>query len=473
MPRYLAKVNIDYAGVAIVRRTVFTTSATAELAGMIVAGLVMQEDGSGNFPGVDPADIDLTGINVNALFDVHVPYTGIPVRLAVRDLFARPDGGVDGTPADTGGLYRAIPDARILGGTLAAPVPSSGISAVTYVRQDLGGPMRTMAAKFKQLAGIDGGGTGITLINTADGTTNFVVGNNWLHFYAGLTGWTLSWVTNVAGTVTLTTIDQGSYPAAIVKDGTTVYGAAMEIRGTQLAVLVWNDTTGAVLSSRVVDDPHVATFRGNFCIWEPGQGDATHDASRIVAVSASVDSSALPGPVTTRGEVAAIIAASIGDPLGIGYATNVPPFVPLVAQAHFAANACIISRLLADSVIGAQHIDFTVGVSSGNICVGVYRQVGITLVRLATSGSVACPAAGPAHVVLDVPVTAKRATDFVALVASNTTATFYGAAGSGQITGSNGANGVGVLFSTFPLPAGPLGPTWYQSAGVDQMLLVA
>lgn len=98
-----------------------------------------------------------------------------------------------------------------------------------------------------------------------------------------------------------------------------------------------------------------------------------------------------------------------------------------------------------------------VGVSSGNIAVAAYSNTGTGLdavpgTLLATSGSVVCPAAAA---VADVPLGSSvtlAAGDWLALAADNTTATFSGISGSGDLTLSAAQSG---SHSVFPPSATP------------------
>lgn len=99
-----------------------------------------------------------------------------------------------------------------------------------------------------------------------------------------------------------------------------------------------------------------------------------------------------------------------------------------------------------------------VGTSSGNICVAVLRGAnGISgpTSRIATSGSVACPAIGYAEVSLGGSVAIDPLTDWFAISADNTTAKF-GRVGNPGLLGA--AFGAGLNYyepSAFPVPSPP------------------
>lgn len=127
----------------------------------------------------------------------------------------------------------------------------------------------------------------------------------------------------------------------------------------------------------------------------------------------------------------------------------------LSAASALNANQAVYMRCKGRGYISK--IAVHIAASSGNICVGVYKNNGSTgdLARpgaqKATSGSVACPAIGVANVALTSSVYVDEG-DWLALVADNATATFYrsNTAGFGSALG----NGLSHHQSTaFPLPA--------------------
>jgi hypothetical protein len=115
------------------------------------------------------------------------------------------------------------------------------------------------------------------------------------------------------------------------------------------------------------------------------------------------------------------------------------------ATAAFAtANHCHYNRVYHGGVISS--VRLRVGTSSGNIGVAVYDTTGSGVsaapgTRVATSGSVACPASGLADVSLGGSVTLGHGTHWFALSCSNTTATFahIGTIPSGWTNGVNAA----------------------------------
>lgn len=106
-------------------------------------------------------------------------------------------------------------------------------------------------------------------------------------------------------------------------------------------------------------------------------------------------------------------------------------------------------------------IALSIGVSSGNISVAAYPNVGAGVAavpgaRLATSGAVACPAAGWAEVSLGASVEVAQGSWF-ALTADNTTATFLS---SGAANPNGNSFGLGQMLregAAHPAPANPGG----------------
>lgn len=92
-----------------------------------------------------------------------------------------------------------------------------------------------------------------------------------------------------------------------------------------------------------------------------------------------------------------------------------------------------------------------VGAQSGNITLAVYRGTqgrNPPTTRLATTGAVACPAVNYQEVALDVPVNVDSRTDWFAITADNTTATFGRVSASAVDT----AMGTGLSYRGTLLP---------------------
>lgn len=121
------------------------------------------------------------------------------------------------------------------------------------------------------------------------------------------------------------------------------------------------------------------------------------------------------------------VSASKADPLNLGFPFNIDPRHIAASAANNAANRTFYYRATGGGTVSK--IGLYVASASGNICVSVYANTGIGRAaapgaRVATSGSVACPAAGYAEVTLDAPVTVTSGDFWFALATDNTTATF-------------------------------------------------
>jgi hypothetical protein len=141
------------------------------------------------------------------------------------------------------------------------------------------------------------------------------------------------------------------------------------------------------------------------------------------------------------------------DPTGIFIPRTADPRSSLAAAALSGANVTYWGRVVGGGTV--TKLGIQVGAQSGNICVAVYANSGFGInaipgVRLATSGSVACPAIGYAEVALDVSVEVLSGQHWFALAADNVVATFYAPSGSIGITSL--AKGFGMSKAAFPCP---------------------
>jgi hypothetical protein len=90
-----------------------------------------------------------------------------------------------------------------------------------------------------------------------------------------------------------------------------------------------------------------------------------------------------------------------------------------------------------------------VSTASGNIDVAIFELSGTTLTRLASSGSVACPASGEAEITLSAAVElSPSGVYFVGLACDNTTATFLSGKFSGNHQGLPTLGGFGYRHHT-------------------------
>lgn len=123
---------------------------------------------------------------------------------------------------------------------------------------------------------------------------------------------------------------------------------------------------------------------------------------------------------------------SSSDPFGLGYVAGVTVLAQAAVQTWQTANDTRYVRVISAGTISK--IGFQVETASGNISVAVYRRttdsgrLAKPGERLATSGVVACPAAGYNEVSLDTSVTVQMG-DYLALSCDNTTASFFCTAG--------------------------------------------
>ncbi len=135
-----------------------------------------------------------------------------------------------------------------------------------------------------------------------------------------------------------------------------------------------------------------------------------------------------------------------------------------------AANGAIFARAMEAGTVNA--IGMHVMTSSGNICVGVYRNTGSGRsaapgALLASSGSVACPATGYAAIPLSSTIYVHKG-DWIALAADNATATVKALLGT-AIGTELGAGRQGTASAVFPLP--PTAPAITHTVGNTHVLI--
>lgn len=143
---------------------------------------------------------------------------------------------------------------------------------------------------------------------------------------------------------------------------------------------------------------------------------------------------------------------------GFPYPANTDVRNTTAVSGNMAANQCLYYRVLGNGDINT--LRFVVSVASGNVGLAVYNTSGsgVTAVpsaRLATSGAIACPAAGNADTTLGATVTIETAHHWFALSANNATATFRRA---GAIRGTMG-NGRAYFQNTAHPPPDPATPS--------------
>lgn len=147
-------------------------------------------------------------------------------------------------------------------------------------------------------------------------------------------------------------------------------------------------------------------------------------------------------------------AASKADPLGFGMPWTVDPRLTSAQAQVGAANRGWWYRVSGGKQ-GVTKIALSVVTSSGNICAAIYANTGTGRAaapgaRLATTGSIACPAAGYAELTLDASVDVAQGDHWFYFSADNITATFEAAA-SGAPATTVGLRGYAE--AAFPAPA--------------------
>jgi len=127
------------------------------------------------------------------------------------------------------------------------------------------------------------------------------------------------------------------------------------------------------------------------------------------------------------------VSASKADPQNLGFPTNIDPRSISLAANVGSANRTHYYRATGGGAI--TKLGLYVSASSGNVCVSVYANTGtgrasMPGARVATSGSVACPAAGYAEIALGATVNVTSGDFWLAISVDNTTAQFGAAATS-------------------------------------------
>lgn len=146
------------------------------------------------------------------------------------------------------------------------------------------------------------------------------------------------------------------------------------------------------------------------------------------------------------------VSASKGDPQNLGFPATVDPRNLAFTSGIGSANRTYYHRVTGGGTI--TKIGLYVAASSGNICVSVYANTGTGRAsmpgnRVATSGSVACPAVGYQEIALGASVTVTSGDYWFAISLDNGTATFATAGTSGQAIQGMSA----WQDSAFPSPA--------------------
>jgi hypothetical protein len=127
-------------------------------------------------------------------------------------------------------------------------------------------------------------------------------------------------------------------------------------------------------------------------------------------------------------------SASKADPLNFGFPYSCDPRTLALQAGVGTANRTFYYRLQGGGSVSK--IGLYVSTASGNVCVSLYANTGTGRAsapgaRVATSGSVVCPAAGYQEITLGSTVTVTSGDYWVAISADNTTAQFGGVASNG------------------------------------------
>ncbi len=144
-----------------------------------------------------------------------------------------------------------------------------------------------------------------------------------------------------------------------------------------------------------------------------------------------------------------------------------PAFIGYNMDPNSAANVVTANRawLIAVNVptpVTVTAIRTSIAASSGNLDVGLYNNSGT---RLASSGSVTCPAAGAASINFTASATINPGIYYLAISADNTTATF-------NRSGIDGVVGVNYFASSFPLPSSVTLPGTHDTSNSRPFALV-
>lgn len=130
------------------------------------------------------------------------------------------------------------------------------------------------------------------------------------------------------------------------------------------------------------------------------------------------------------------IAADVSKLSPFGFPATADPILASNYTTVASSNRTWFLRATGSGSVSRLRIN--VGVQSGNICASVYTSSGVgtaalPLTRVATTGSIACPAAGNADLTLDTTVAVTSGDFWFSLCADNTTATFAQVGSTGSL----------------------------------------
>jgi hypothetical protein len=184
-----------------------------------------------------------------------------------------------------------------------------------------------------------------------------------------------------------------------------------------------------------------------------GLASSMIDAKGDLIVGTSPDT---PGRLPASGTQGAVLVTDSSTETGLNwsadpFAVTCPGATPTLLGVS--ANFAYAMRVFGSGLISK--VSVQIGTSSGNICVGVYSNTGAGHLatpnaRLATSGSVACPAGGAyGDVAFTAPVQV-RTGDWLVVAWDNATATTFGVVAPGSGIANNGL--ARSMSAAFPLP---------------------
>lgn len=148
-----------------------------------------------------------------------------------------------------------------------------------------------------------------------------------------------------------------------------------------------------------------------------------------------------------------------GAAFSFGYPATGDPMLASHFQNVGTANRTHFLRAFGSGLVSK--IRTAVNVQSGNICASIYTNTGtgvnaLPLTRIATTGSIACPAAGGAvDLTLDTPVNVTSGDYWFSICADNITATFATHQTTGGVISPNGRTALQDSTLTGPATAAP------------------
>lgn len=147
-------------------------------------------------------------------------------------------------------------------------------------------------------------------------------------------------------------------------------------------------------------------------------------------------------------------AASKADPLNLGFPYSVDPLVAANAANIGSANRTYYYRAIGGGTVTKVGLYVAASGATGNVCVSLYANTGtgraaMPGARVASSGSVACPATGYAEIALGATVSVTSGDFWFAFSADSATPTF-------QVAPTSGIGAQGRMAwqdAAFPSPA--------------------